>query len=136
MQAVNKLKQLQSQHHIKIRSLEAPSDSGLFLVEFMADDKSWEIYLEDEYQEFDQNQWVRIFLVLRVLEDYREAKDWEAWCRLYFLEPTPQWESYHKHLKQIYHEIEKQLGGIDSFINPLDYQLKSGSYHYLLKLKD
>ncbi len=97
---------------------------------------SWDLYIEDEYQEFETNSLIKLFLTLRALEDYEEASDYAHWCRLLRLAPSPKWEAYYAYLTTAYSAISGILGKVDSFIPSLDYQLKSGDYYYLLRLED
>jgi hypothetical protein len=73
--------------------------------------------------------------VLSALEVYKECEDYLEWCRENEMEVSnPAWLNYYKDMGKIYNEVEKQLGEIDAFINPFDYELKSGAFSALLRL--
>ena len=132
---LNQLIDLQSSHAIQVQALEVPST--FFKIRLTIKGQSWDLYIEDEYQEFEINTSIKVFLSLRALEDFEEAQDYEHWCRLLRLESDVAWESYFEYLKKAYRDISSLLGGtVDSFIPSLDYQLKSGDYYYLLLLTD
>ncbi len=133
--SLNRLLSLSQKLSPCIKTAGQPSSEKLFLIEFIIADKSWSIYIEDEYGDFnEENQLLSFFLTLRSLEDFAESDDYLSWCKQYHLNASNvEWLNYYQGLSKEYHEIEGVLGSINSFINPMDYQLRSGAYYELLK---
>ncbi|MBZ0244869.1 MAG: hypothetical protein K8H85_02880 [Cyclobacteriaceae bacterium] len=132
---INQLQALQKQYGLKVSVRNAAFDRRIF-ADFFINNKSWALYLDDEYNDFkEEKQLLAIFLVLRALEDYKEAADFTDWCQQNGLDASSSdWLTYYKQLAQSYAEIEDTIGTIDSFINSLDYQLRSGAFSELVSL--
>lgn len=135
MNEINQLTALQQKHELKVIPRGSTTDN-LISVDFVSKEKSWHLYIEDEYGDFNaEKQLMCIFLVLRALEDYQEANDFLDWCKQSGLNANnPQWLPYFKDLKTRYAEIKNTLGEIDSIILSLDYQLRSGAFYQLTQL--
>lgn len=132
---IAQLKNYQKDHSIRVELLG--SKESLLQVMFHSSSGSWEIFIEDEYHDFEEsNQLICIYLCLRSLEDYVEEPDFLTWSNLYGIDDfDPFWLDYYRGLAKIRYEIEFHLGEIDSFINSLDYELRSGAIHELTKNK-
>ncbi len=87
--------------------------------------KSWILWIDNEYLAYDPKKTLlNMFLVIRSLEDYMEANDYLEWCKQNNLDAANlDWLKYFNELSNIYSEIEKESGVIDSYINSLDYQM-------------
>ncbi len=132
--AIDQLIRLQRRFQIKVEPLEAnDGTSKLLKARLHLNDQHWDLYVDDEYGEFEVNQLIAIYLVLGSLEDFEEARDYGHWCQINLVQPNVQWQHYYHYLATAYQEISQLIGVIDSYINPLDYQLKSGDYQQLLK---
>ena len=107
-----------------------------FQVRFYIAEQYWNIYIDDEYGDFDpKKQLLCIYLVLRALEDYEEASDYLQWCLHHALEASDSsWLSYFRNLTKAYDQIKAKLGAINSFISSLDYQLRSGAFAELVEM--
>lgn len=121
-------------HELHVEGLEEPSED-LFLVEFKSKHKTWKLYIEDECSYFkNSNQLVRIYLVLRALEDYKIEEDFLKWCNYYGIEVSEsKWLEYYRDLDKIYAEIEQTLGNIDPVIPSMEFELQSGAFSELLR---
>jgi len=115
-------------------SLLGTRDS-LLLVKFESNKGAWEIYIQDEGGDFEEsNQSLCIFLTLRSLEDYVGELDLLEWSNLYGLDDFDIfWLDYYRSLDKISYEIEFHFGKIDSFINSIDYELRSGAFQELTR---
>ena len=132
---IEQLVALQKKYGLSVASKGTVKDR-MILVDFAADGKSWPLYIEDEYNDFDsEKQLLCIFLTLRALEDFQESSDFTDWCKQSFLDASnPDWLTYYKELGYRHTEIEETIGPIDSFINSLDYQLRSGAFSALVDI--
>lgn len=132
---VYQLTNLMNQHQVVVNP--DGSKDGLKLVILSIRDKKWRLFIDDEYGDFDLGrQPLNFFLVLRSLEDYKESIDFLGWCKLYDLDPANSfWIEYFRELGGYLAEIEELIGAINCFINPLDYQLRSGAFQFLLNVE-
>ncbi|MCB0493910.1 MAG: hypothetical protein KDC93_16010 [Cyclobacteriaceae bacterium] len=135
MNEIKQLATLQQKYNLKVIPRGDIKDN-LIPVDFISGNKSWYLYLSDEYKDFHpENQLMCIFLVLRTLEDYEESSDFLVWCNQYGLNASHiHWLSYFKELGNRYTEIKNTLGTIDSIISSLEYQLRSGAFYELTQL--
>jgi hypothetical protein len=135
MNEIKQLATLQQKYNLKVIPRGDIKDN-LIPVDFISGNKSWYLYLSDEYKDFHpENQLMCIFLVLRTLEDYEESSDFLVWCNQYGLNASHiHWLSYFKELDNRYTEIKNTLGTIDSIISSLEYQLRSGAFYELTQL--
>ena len=131
---LNQLHEWVEEHQCSFKALEEPNDEFPFLVRFFHKHGHWDIYIIDEYNDFsEKNAPLCLFLVLFALEDYEEMDDILSWTNHYGLNPAhPTWIAYYKGLGQIYKEVGELLGGIDSSITSLDYQLRSYAFDALV----
>lgn len=106
-----------------------------FPVLFSINDKSWQIFIDDEYEHFNpDNLLICLYLILSALEEYKESSDYLQWCKFNNLNASDLiWLDYYKSLKTIYLEIESELGEIDACISDYDYTLRTGVTEELLK---
>jgi len=135
MNEIKQLATLQQKYNLKVIPRGDIKDN-LIPVDFISGNKSWYLYLSDEYKDFHpENQLMCIFLVLRTLEDYEESSDFLVWCNQYGLNASHiHWLSYFKELGNRYTEIKNTVGTIDSIISSLEYQLRSGAFYELTQL--
>lgn len=98
-------------------------------------DNLYELFVADEYNDLDEsNQLLSFCLVLRELEQYQEAGDYLAWCRYNSLDPSDeQVRAYHMNLRFLWRNIESLLGGVDSCIRNMDFELNAGAAQWLRK---
>jgi hypothetical protein len=135
MNEIKQLAALQQKYDLKVIPRGAIKDN-LIPVDFISGNKSWYLYISDEYNDFHpKNQLMCIFLVLRTLEDYEESSDFLVWCNQYGLNASHiHWLTYFKELGIRYTEIKNTLGTIHSMISSLEYQLRSGAFYELTQL--
>uniref|UniRef100_UPI00404B8667 hypothetical protein n=1 Tax=Fulvivirga sp. TaxID=1931237 RepID=UPI00404B8667 len=131
---VQLLLELKNKHQLHVELAEDKKLGALLKVRFYIGTKYWDLYIDDEYSYFNVNQQlVCIYLILNTLEEYSEADDYLLWCKANGLNASDNsWLEYYRYLGKAFQKIEKLIGKIDSFINPLDYQLNAGSFHALL----
>ena len=128
------LQLLQEKHHLSVVALNKPSKEGMIPVLFHVGKKTYDLYVYDEYQDFDaKNQLLCIYLVLSAIEDYLGSQDYLVWCKNQTITPDDTWLQYYRDLASKCREMELVLGKIDSYIPHLEYELRSGSYYELLK---
>lgn len=106
----------------------------LLSVTLKSKDKEWNLFIENEYDDFDvNNQPVCIYLVLRALDDFRIEANFKNWSGYFSLEHNDHWKGYYAYLGKAYAEIETLWGSIDTFIKDDDYLMCDGAYVELLK---
>ncbi len=72
--------------------------------------KSWKIYVDDEYLNFDKSDLVAFYLTLNALEQYKEGPDFLVWANENYIDASSsKWLSYYKSLDTITNEIEDTL---------------------------
>jgi hypothetical protein len=133
---VTRLKMLRDKYSINVtlRDGDLPGKGKKYKgVELHIKDNIFNIFVSDEYKDLDsRNQLLCLNLVLRELELYEEAEDYLAWCGFSNLDPSDgQVREYHMDLRLIYRDVEHLLGGIDSCISDLDFELNSGAAQWL-----
>ena len=96
--------------------------------QLLINSKQWDLFILDEYQDFDpEYPLFCLFLVLTALEEYEESKDFLTWSTSNGLKTSStRLLDYYRNLGTSLNEIKSILGAIDSCINPLDYQLRTG----------
>ena len=115
------------------------SHSGVIMDELLSvtlksKDKEWNLFIENEYDDFDiDNQPVCIYLVLRSLDDFRIEENYKNWIGYFTLQDNQHWRSYYDYLNNAYLEIASHWGSIDTFISDDDYLMCDGAYVELLK---
>jgi len=90
--------------------------------------KSFEIFVDDEYEDFKYNYPILTFcVVLRELEDYNDCCDYLEWCTVRHIDASDsKIRDYYMGLDKIYRTIETILGEINSFIPGMDFDLAMG----------
>ena len=91
------------------------------------------LFVDDEYEDFKYNYPLLNFcLVLRELEDYKDADDFLMWCaERHFDASDRKLKDYFIDLGNTFTEIESILGGINSFIPNMDFELSMGEVYIL-----
>ncbi len=132
---IERLKALQEKHGISIRQLPS-EEEDFILVELRTETLIFQIFVDDEYKDFDENKPLMcLFLALQSLEDYADSDDYLVWCRQNGLNSSDlKWLDYYKALGEAYDALLKKFGEIDTYINSLDYQLRSGAFWALSQL--
>ncbi len=131
-----RLAALPKKYDIQVKELESePELEELIAVEFSAGNKTWNLFIKDEYDDFDtDNQLVCIYLCLRALEDFDDCDDLNEWCKMYGIKPYSNVVTgYYKQLRKTYQEIKSTIKTIDPCISANDYELRTGAYHELVE---
>ncbi len=97
------------------------------------DDKKFELYLDDEFNNIKLDYPLLNFcIVLRELEDFQFSNNYEIWCKERNIDSSDlKIKSYYHRLDNIYHEIEKLLGSINSYISSFDFEFDMGEAYAL-----
>ena len=131
---IEKLKQYFKSFNILIEKLPENGSVDHIWVLLSINQKSWKIYVDDEYINFDKNNLVAFYLTLSALEQYRDGSDFLVWANEnYIIASDSKWLSYYKSLDSIINEIEDIIGDINSQISSYDYTLQTGLGLALLK---
>ncbi len=135
---VQQLLQLQKRYKLRVEKESLDENLSFIKVRFYIGKVSWEVFVDNEYRYFNTSrQLICVYLVLSALEEYQEAEDYLIWCKANGLNASElSWLDYYKYLSKVIVEIEKLLGTINSYIDPLEYQLGSGSFYALLKYEE
>ena len=132
---IAQLASLRKQFNISVQVTdEVLCDKSWFpKVHFAIGSQSFEIFVDDEYEDFNiNNPDLHLCLVLRSLEIYDDAEDYLVWCTQLGLDSSdPVAREHHMELRTIYLAIEKRLGAIDSFISDYDFELNAGAAQML-----
>lgn len=128
------LKQYFRKNSILIKQGKGSGLDGFLFASLTIDSKSWEVLIEDEYDDFNEaNQLICLFLVLVSLEIYAESADYLFWCKENNIDSADlKWLEYYKSLEIVYQEVETKLGRVDSCISSYDYSLRTGVVKHLL----
>lgn len=135
---IEKLNDLYLKHRFSSelnRSQILDNKSYYSLVRFELSGKNFELFVDDEYDDFRHNNPVlNLCLVLRELEGYECTSDFQTWCQERSIDSTDEEvkESFN-HLVQVYREVEKILGTIDSQVSDFDFELNAGAAQSLRK---
>ncbi len=131
------LQNLQQKHQLGVAHADSLRDEVIRVV-FSAGERNWEIYIYDEFHDFNiERQLLCVYLALRALDDYNQETDFLTWCYSYRLDATESyWLNYYRGLGDIVKQIEAIIGPIDPIIPQLDYELRSGAYSALLKFQN
>lgn len=121
---IEKLKQYFTDFNILIEKLPEDGTVSHIWALLTINNKSWEIYVDDEYQDFDKNNLVAFYLTLNALEQYRDDPDFLVWAKENYIDASnSKWLSYYKSIDTIINEIEGILGEINSQISYYDYSM-------------
>lgn len=109
-------------------ALKERIDEENLWIQLLINSKQWDLFILDEYRDFDpEYPLFCLFLVLTALEEYEESMDFLTWSTSYGLDTSSTRHlDYYRNLDASLNEIKSILGAIDSCINPLDYQLRTG----------
>lgn len=89
----------------------------------------FDLNVEDEYGDWkEENPALCLCLVMRELEAYAAAFDFLNWCHIQgYPAANGRVRRYHMDLGNLYAEIDKLLGGINSQISDWDFGLNAGA---------
>lgn len=135
------LKEIRQKHGVGITILTKDFLNGnkdYPAVIFSLGAKSFNIFVDDEYQDFKlKSPLLSLCLVLRELDYYSDSHDYILWCKEHQLEPNnTQVLSYFRSLAGTYRDIEKILGTIDPIINDFDFEMNAGAVFELRNKKN
>lgn len=104
-------------------------------VTFKLSGKEFNCYVEDEKEDICYNYpLLNLCLVLRELEGYADATDYLEWAKDRYFDPKNEAVRVHfNNLGDIYREVEKIIGKIDSQISDWDFEMESGASWALRK---
>ncbi|MCB9195187.1 MAG: hypothetical protein H6598_03095 [Flavobacteriales bacterium] len=113
------------------------TDLNFFPVRFTINDQSWEIFIDDEYRDFDLNKPLAcLYLTLLALDIYNSSDDYLCWCSQYGLNASElKWLTYFQSLETTIVEIKNVLGEVDPCISDYDYTLRTGVVQELLNFR-
>ena len=129
------LTKLIDKHQLSV-SYEGKEKDQLLEVDFRFNRSSLKLYIEDECGDFDlKNQGLCVYLVLKMLDDYKASQDFLEWTTCYYLNANDSlWLQYYRDLAGSLSKIESEIGAIDPFISGMDYELRAGAYNALVRL--
>ena len=131
---IEKLKQYFKDFNILIEKLPEDGAVGHIWALLTINNKSWKIYIDDEYLDFDKSKLVAFYLTLNALEHYRDGPDFLVWAKENYINASnAMWLSYYKSLDTIFKEIKGILGEINSQISYYDYSLRTNLGLVLLR---
>lgn len=86
-------------------------DPYFYPIKFSIDQKSWEIFIYDEYLDFSlANPLICLDLTFVALDDYYHSEDILKWCLYNGLDSSdPKWLDYYRGLAVVYRDIEAVL---------------------------
>jgi len=103
---------------------------------FTLEAKVFQFYVDDEYNDVRfNNPLLNLCLVLRELEGYQYTQDYLVWCQERYLDPKNETVlANFRDLADIYREVEKILGDINSQVSDWDFEMGSGASSELRKM--
>ena len=98
-------------------------------VNFTLLNQQFYLFVDDEYDDLKKNYpLLNLCLILRELEGYKYANEYEIWYQERYLESSDKKiKSNFRHLKQTYSEIIKIVGKINSYISDFDFGMNAGA---------
>ncbi len=95
------------------------------------------VFVDDEYDDLRYNYpLLNLCLVLRELEGYALATEYEIWCQERLLDSAnPQVKENHKHLATVYKAVTQLLGEVNSHVTDYDFELNAGAAQRLRRSK-
>ncbi|MCG8372695.1 MAG: hypothetical protein MI700_04140 [Balneolales bacterium] len=97
--------------------------------------REFSFYVDDEYNDLTiPNPALSVCVALRSLEDYEYAEDYFVWCAQHnFDTGSTAVRSHFQHLGEVYSQVHKILGEVDSKISDYDFELDAGAARKLRK---
>lgn len=124
--------------HIELRPSTTELDDMSFCnLQFTADEKSFDICVDDEFgdAEDESNQALLLHLVLREGETYRDSEDFLDWCGIHGLDVASALAlEIYKDLGNAIPFIHEMLGDKVTAVPEFDYQLGAGDTEMLRSL--
>lgn len=98
--------------------------------------QQFDIFVDDEYDDLKYNYPIlNLCLVLRELEGYAWAQEYETWCQERYFNPADaQVRHNHRHLSEVHATVKQILGEIDSKVSDFDFEMNAGAAWNLRKL--
>ena len=98
--------------------------------------RKFDLFVDDEYDDLKYNYpTLNLCLVLRELEGYDLARDYEIWCQERSLDPADeQIRRNHRHLAEVYAAVKEILGEVDSKVSDFDFEMNARAALRLRKL--
>jgi hypothetical protein len=135
---IEKLNDLCVQHRVMIK-VDRMDDLGprndYPLVDFTIDGLAFSLFVDDEYNDFKYNYpLLNLCLVLRELDGYHYAPEFEQWCQERYLEAKDKKvQAAFENLKIVTKKVESILGGIDPCVSDWDFEMNAGAAQELRK---
>ena len=106
-------------------------------VEIKLGNKTFSLFVNDEYEDFRLGiPSLSLCVLLRELECYEDAKDFLEWCKNNGLNASAsKVHCYYLHLENVFQDLKKMLGKIDSRISDFDFTLNAGAARALRETK-
>lgn len=129
---INALRALYQKHHIEVSFSDTDFLAGskdYRRTKFVLDGKTFSFYVEDERDDAAfNNPLLNLCLVLRELEGYEDATDYLVWCKERYIDPKEENAlANYRDLADIYRDVEKILGEVNSQVSNWDFEMRSGS---------
>ena len=131
------LKFLVKEHQVKINVIE-PSifAANWYLVELIIENEVFRIQVDDEYDDFKLNILPLSFcVVLRSLEEYKEAEDFLSWCKRTGIDSNNNALEYFRTLATILSDIENIIEAVDSQISDIEFTTNAGAAYEIRSMK-
>ena len=137
---INRLNDIYVQHKVVTKTDRSQLLAGKEyypLVRFELSGQKFELFVDDEYDDLRKNYpLLNLCLVLRELEGYDYARDYEIWCQERFLDPkNAQVKANYTHLAKVYASVKRILGKVDGQVSDYDFELNAGAAQKLRRVK-
>ena len=98
--------------------------------------QKFDVFVDDEYRDLKYNYpTLNLCLVLRELEGYHWAQEYEVWCQERYFDPSDEQVRHnHRHLAEVYDAVKQILGEVDSKVSDFDFEMNAGAAYRLRKL--
>jgi hypothetical protein len=137
---IKALQKLILDYNIKIEVIEKVNlaeKSYYPLVHFKLNDEHLNLYVEDEYGDFKLgNKLLNLCLVIRELENFKEANGFIEWCKWQMFEPNDSEVIHHfQNLSVCYQFFEKSFGEVNSYVSNYDFEMNAGAAQMLRNMR-
>ncbi len=131
--AIASLEYLIKHHKIRIENVDQSVFANHWrLVNFYIEDDVFAIQVDDEYDDFKiESPALHLCLVLRSLEEYKDATDFLDWSKKTGIEANNNALEYFRTLAPILVDTEKIIEELDSKISDIEFTTNAGAAYEL-----
>lgn len=112
------------------------TNGSLFRIDFLANDKEYHLWLDDEYGDISaENTPLTWLMCLFAIETYEESEDILSWAKEYNLTLTDEVIAYYKTLPELINHLRRAGLNLTPPLSYYDYHLGAGDIEDLRNLR-